>query len=259
PGLVEQFLVPGVSTTRAQERDHHKRENARRRRGARHPQHGGGGVRRLRPTSLVELEPCPRREQVRAAELQPPLAPVRNSLVEVPRRICVAMLVDGNGSERNVVVGDQVGETCLPSVFLSSLEPRRPVERGQHPIGIDRDLVVSEGLGNRKRSSSPFAALVAASTAGTEKRSLGIGGGELATGRQELEDVDGFPSAVLRLRDPARTPEKLGQPAQVVALFQLVAEAAAKLNRLLQCRNPLVVLVGVVARAGAELEELGSL
>src|SRR5262249_53054288 len=111
PGLVEQFLVPGVSTTRAQERDHHKREDARRRRGARHPQHGGGGVRRLRPTSLVELEPCTRREQVEAEELEPTLAAVANSIVEVPRRICVAMLLDGNGSERNVVVGDQIGET----------------------------------------------------------------------------------------------------------------------------------------------------
>src|SRR5262249_40392077 len=214
--------------------------------------------RGLRPTALVELVACSERQQVEPVELEPPLAAVCDSVVEVPSRSRVKMLFDGDRRKRDVAVRDVLRSTRLASPVLRSFVSRQPLEPRQCAPGVDRDLVVAEGLGDRDRAACPLATFLLTRSDSAQERPLCIRSPELAPGRQLLEDLDGFPRPLLGLGDAARAPEKLGEVEKIVALFELVAEAAPKLDRLLESRNTFVVLIREVAGSRPQLEDLRS-
>src|SRR5207247_8734008 len=136
---------------------------------------------------------------------------------------------------------------------------RKTVERGQRPDCIERDLVVAQGLGNRERPSGPLAAFLGPRAAGAQKCAVGVRRRELPAGRQLFENVHRFPGAGLCLPDAPRTPEKLGQTTEIVALLELVASGSAEGDRLLERSDALLVLIRQDARSRAPLADLRAL
>ena len=90
----------------------------------------------------------------------------------------------------------------------------------------------------------------------TDPREVGVGQGEFTARRQGLEQGDGVPGATLGFLGTARTPEELREPSKRVALFELVAEHAAALQRLVKGGDPFVILIGQIALPGAAFQKL---
>jgi hypothetical protein len=167
--------------------------------------------------------------------------------------------LDGDRGEGNVDAADLVAEPRAPSALEALLELRVVQARAEHGKRMDSDLLLAEALRELVRALAPVDRLVRPHGARAVPREVGVGPRELAARRQGREQLDGIPGAALRLHGSSGTPQEVGEPAQRFAFLELVAEGTAMLERLLERRDPLVVLIGQVAAAGLPLEQLGEL
>ena len=115
------------------------------------------------------------------------------------------------------------GKICEPrslgelKALLQLLTAVREVPPGDDRAKAKDELAVTEFLGEREGPvcERPIA--------------VHVGVGELAAGRQRLEQRDRLPGRPRRIRRPSRTPEDLGEPGERLALLQSLAELAPEL------------------------------
>ena len=173
------------------------------------------------------------------------------------------MRVDRRLGEQNVRPGDVLGEPVSPRDLETLLEPRdaadaegRDAERGEC---VDGDLRVFETVRKLERASGPAGRLLRPLRGEAVRREVRVGHRQLPPSGERLEQRDGFARPTLRLRSLARAPEEIREPAKHVAFPEPVAQRGAAFERFSERCNPLVVLIGHVAGARAQLEKCGAL
>jgi hypothetical protein len=137
----------------------------------------------------------------------------------MPGCLRLPALFDGDDRERYEDVPCLVAEAGTQRPLERLLELRL-LELPVVGDGADRrervhgDVRGIEGLGEDDGTLAPGDRLLPAGCAQAVQGEVGIGPGELATGRQRLEDPHGVTCAAVGLRGPARAPKKLREATQ---------------------------------------------
>jgi hypothetical protein len=128
-------------------------------RGALDAKHRRSGVGRIGPATLVELQPCPKGEQIEQEEIETSLAAIPDSGLEVVARRRVAARDDCCLGEQHVCPRDLLGEPVSPRDLETLLEPHGAAgaqggdaERGE---SVDGDLRLFETVRKLQRASGP--------------------------------------------------------------------------------------------------------